>query len=125
MFNSFDRQRLENSIWTLFKYRDDIVNSSDEMKLDQYEVEAMFKTLSYVEGLVTREELSDIHIKTEVNNENRKCPFCGGTVPECIQWYDHSDHRYYYYIRCSICKSGTHKYYLDKDTAWAAWNHRV
>ena len=122
MFNSFDKQRIENSIWVLSNYRDEIVGMSDEMKLNQYEVEAMFKTLSCVEGLVTREELPDIHNKTDVNSENRKCPFCGGTVPECIHWYDQSDQRYYYYIRCRICKSGTHKYYLDEETAWVAWN---
>ena len=46
--NEQDKQRIENAIWTLLQYQDDIENMSAEMKLDRYEVEAMFKTLNYV-----------------------------------------------------------------------------
>lgn len=52
--DKFDKQRIENAIWTLLQYHDEIVNSSDEMKIDRYEVESMFKTLYHVLGLCTK-----------------------------------------------------------------------
>lgn len=52
--NEFDKQRIENAIWTLEQYRDEIISRSDETKLDSYEIEAMFRTLSYVRGLATK-----------------------------------------------------------------------
>lgn len=54
MTSTYDRQRIENAAWVLFQYRDVIVNMAEDMRLDRYEVEAMFKTLSYVKGNVER-----------------------------------------------------------------------
>lgn len=51
----FDKQRIENAAWTLFQYQDDIENMAKDMKLDRYEVEAMFRTLNYVRGIVSKE----------------------------------------------------------------------
>ena len=46
--NEHDKRRIEDAIWTLLQYQDDINNMSVEMKLDRCEVESMFKTLNYV-----------------------------------------------------------------------------
>ena len=54
MTGTYDRQRIENAAWVLFQYRDNIVNMAEDMRLDRYEIEAMFKTLSYVKGNVER-----------------------------------------------------------------------
>jgi len=62
--DNFDKHRIENAIWTLFQYQDDIENMSTEMKLDRYEVEAMFRTLYYVQGNVSKSSVS--HSNDEV-----------------------------------------------------------
>ena len=54
MINEFDKQRIENAIWTLFQYQNDIRNMASEMKLDEHEIGAMFRTLIYVEGNVIK-----------------------------------------------------------------------
>lgn len=52
--NESDKQRIENAAWILFQYQNDIENMATEMKLDRYEVEAMFKTLSYIQGAMSK-----------------------------------------------------------------------
>ena len=52
--DKFDRERIENAAWILFQYRDDIENMAKEMFLDRCEVEAMFKTLSYIHGVMRK-----------------------------------------------------------------------
>ena len=54
MLNEFDKQRIENAIWTLLQYQDDIINMASEIKLDDHEIRAMFRTLSHVEGNVSK-----------------------------------------------------------------------
>jgi len=51
--DGFDQQRIENAIWTLEQYRDEIISRADEIKLNSYELEAMFKTLGYVLKIVS------------------------------------------------------------------------
>lgn len=53
--NDFDKQRIENAAWVLFQYQEDIESMAVEMKLDRWEVEAMFETLSYVQGNMKKE----------------------------------------------------------------------
>lgn len=48
--NISDKQRVENAAWILFQYQDELVNMATDMKLDEYEIEAMFRTLSYIHG---------------------------------------------------------------------------
>ena len=50
----FDNHRIENAIWVLLQYQDDIENMAEEMKLDRYEVESMFRTLYYVRGNISK-----------------------------------------------------------------------
>ena len=50
----FDKQRIENAAWVLFQYQDVIENMAEEMKLDRWEVEAMFRTLSYIQGNMSK-----------------------------------------------------------------------
>ena len=52
--NDFDKQRIENAAWVLFQYQDVIENMATEMKLDRWEVEAMFHTLGYVQGNMSK-----------------------------------------------------------------------
>lgn len=52
--NIFDEQRIENAVWTLLQYQDDIENMATDMKLNRYEVEAMFNTLSYVHANISK-----------------------------------------------------------------------
>ena len=43
-----DKQRLENAIWTIFQYQNEIKEMATEIKLDRYELASMLKTLHYV-----------------------------------------------------------------------------
>ena len=47
-----DKQRIENAIWTLFQYQDEIKEMSSDIKLDRYEISRLFHTLHYVYGNV-------------------------------------------------------------------------
>ena len=52
--NNFDIQRVENAVWTLLQYQDDIVSRASDMKLEDYEIKGMFDTLHYVRGLAEK-----------------------------------------------------------------------
>lgn len=52
--NKFDKQRIENAIWTLLQYQNDIRNMASEIKVDEHEIRAMFRTLLYIECNVTK-----------------------------------------------------------------------
>lgn len=52
--NESDKRRIENAAWTLFQYQEDIKNMATEMRLDRYEIEAMFKTLCYIQGIMSK-----------------------------------------------------------------------
>lgn len=51
---NFDIRRIENAVWILFQYQEELENRAGDMKLDRWEVDDMFKTLSYVRGLSER-----------------------------------------------------------------------
>lgn len=50
----FDIQRIENAAWTLIQYQDDLIGIAADMKLEDYELKAMFKTLYHVRGLAEK-----------------------------------------------------------------------
>ena len=52
--DEFDKKRIENAIWTLLQYQNEIKEMSTEIKLDRYEVASMFKTLHHVYGNVSK-----------------------------------------------------------------------
>lgn len=56
---NFDMQRIENAVWTLFQYQEEIEGMAVDMKLDRCELEAMFGTLSYVRGLSEKSMVRD------------------------------------------------------------------
>ena len=49
-----DKRRIEDAIWTLLVYQNDIAEMSSEIKLDRHELDSMFKTLHYVYGNVSK-----------------------------------------------------------------------
>lgn len=48
--NTFDKDRIENAIWILEQYKDELINNAIEFKLDNSEVKEAFTTLSYIKG---------------------------------------------------------------------------
>lgn len=50
-----DKQRIENAVWTLFQYQQEIEELSSQIKLDKHELEAMFRVLSYVRALMVND----------------------------------------------------------------------
>ena len=48
-----DKQRVENAIWTLFQYHNEIKEMSTELRIDRYEIGEMFKTLHLIYGRVS------------------------------------------------------------------------
>lgn len=48
--DKFDYNRVENAIWTLIQYQDEIMNMHFDLRLDEYEMKSIFKTLYRVKA---------------------------------------------------------------------------
>ena len=57
--NTFDMDRIENAIWVLEQYKDDLINNATEFKLDNSEVKEAFTTLSYIKGNMEKYRMED------------------------------------------------------------------
>lgn len=49
--NEYDRVRIENAIWVLEQYEDDLINNANDIKLMDYEVKSTFDTLRIIKGI--------------------------------------------------------------------------
>ena len=53
----FDKNRIENAIWLLMQYEDELVNIANEMKLMDYEVKNTFDNLRQIRGYAEKEDV--------------------------------------------------------------------
>ena len=48
-----DKQRIENAIWTLLQYDNEIREMSSDLRIDRYEIGEMFETLHLIYGKIS------------------------------------------------------------------------
>ena len=48
-----DKQRIENAIWILLQYDNEIREMSTDLRIDNYEIGEMFETLHLIYGKVS------------------------------------------------------------------------
>lgn len=60
ILSKLDKQRIENAIWTLMQYRDEIINRANSMKFDEYQFESAFKILGYIQANMEKDLGVDI-----------------------------------------------------------------
>ena len=99
---NFDMQRIENAVWTLLQYQDDIISRASDMKLEDYEIKNMFKTLYYVRGLAEKSVSRFGDCEDHGNAADV-------TVDQCVhqwtsyEWFDIKSLQKFRECRCDKC----------------------